>query len=97
MGEATEHVGPWSAGGGPICLQHRQENLRDNVARPAAMVAQHHGNGVKYFLISPNIFHQNAVVTDSGWYECQVNTSPHIGHRIHLAVVGEFLTQIYQK
>ena len=57
MGEATEHVRSWSAGGGPICLQHRQENLRDNVARPAAMVAQYHGSGVKYFLIiSPNIF-----------------------------------------
>ena len=57
MGEATEHVGPWSAGGGPICLQHRQENLRDNVARPAAMVPQHHGSGIKYFLIIfPNIF-----------------------------------------
>ena len=28
-------------------------------------------------------------MTDSGWYECQVNTSPHIGHRIHLSVLGK--------
>merc|ERR1719336_1329190 len=29
----------------------------------------------------------NALVSDSGWYECQVNTEPHTGHRVHLQVI----------
>ena len=33
--------------------------------------------------------YQNALVSDSGWYECQVNTEPHTGHRLHLQVVGQ--------
>lgn len=28
---------------------------------------------------------------DSGIYECQVSTTPHISHFIHLDVVGEYL------
>ena len=30
--------------------------------------------------------------SDEGWYECQVSTSPPLGHRVRLVVVGGLLS-----
>lgn len=32
---------------------------------------------------------------DSGIYECQISTTPHMSHFIHLSVIGEFFRSIY--
>ena len=37
------------------------------------------------------------MVSDSGWYECQVNTSPHLAHRSHLAVLQPNCTILGEK